>query len=146
MDQETLVRLIAALEGRQWMLALPLALVAVIALGKYIAPAVWHWIPRRLQWVPAVLGAAAAALVDALASGMAWPEAVGLVVSAVVMAAPASIGFWHALKRIFAGGQKQVELSGDASDSRVDVTGGVSVPYDPTAKHAASEPPKDGAA
>lgn len=144
MDSETLTLLIQAIEGKQWYLTAGLAITVLIWFGRKLAPVVWDWIPTRFQWAPAVALAAGMAFVDGWQDGLPWAQAVFLAVYAAVSAGGIAIGGWHTVKRLAGGAPKPVTVTYEGSEYSVKPTS-VVVPYDPTAPHAASEPPKGAA-
>jgi len=74
-----------------------LVVPTLIAILKRLGPAVWAWVPTRLQWLPAALLVAGAAAVPVMQAG-ASPLDVGI---AALEAFLAAVGIVHVGKRVW---------------------------------------------
>jgi hypothetical protein len=70
---------------------------AVVEFCKRLGPGLWAWVPQRVQWAPAALLTAAAAIVPLLETGESWQ----VVATSALEAFLASIGLFHTAKRAF---------------------------------------------
>lgn len=97
---------LAALAARDWYALAVMAVLLLVAIIK-ARPAVWDRLPRRLQWLPAVLMGAAAGFVDAARAGEAWHLALAQAVGAGLQIGLGAVGTYHAIvKRLLAPGQQ----------------------------------------
>lgn len=144
MDTQTFTQLVQAIQAHEWYPAAGLLLMVLIWIGKKAAPMVWDRIPVKWQWTPAVLAAGAMAFIDGWQEGLPWLQTLSLAVYALVSTGGVAIGAWHTVKRIGSGTEKPIQVS-VASDELKSTPSGITIPYDPTTKHAASEPPKGAA-
>jgi hypothetical protein len=89
-----------ALQAHAWYPAAAGIVTLLLALFRRVAPETWARLPRRWQWVPAVLLAALGAFVDAYASGVSWRIALVLTGYGAVTAGLGAIGLLHTAKRM----------------------------------------------
>ncbi len=94
-----------ALQAHAWYPAAAGIVTLLLALFRRVAPETWARLPRRWQWVPAVVLAALGAFVDAYASGVSWRIALVLTAYGAVTAGLGAIGLLHAAKRVAGGGE-----------------------------------------
>lgn len=104
MPQSDITAIVAAVEARAWYPAIAGAITLLLVLLRRVAPETWARLPRRWQWVPAVVLAALAAFADAATSGVTWRVALALTAYSVLSAGMTAIGLHHAAKRVVEGG------------------------------------------
>lgn len=101
---QDITAIVAAVEARAWYPAIAGAITLLLVLLRRISPETWDRLPRRWQWVPAVVLAALAAFVDAASSGVTWKVALALTFYSVLSAGMAAIGLHHSTKRVTGSG------------------------------------------
>jgi hypothetical protein len=101
--QDTITVLVAALSARAWYPLAAALVTCVIQVLKLVTPTTWERLPRRWQWVPAVLLATLGAFAEAASAGEHWGTAVALAVYGGITIGLASLGILHAGKRLGGG-------------------------------------------
>lgn len=112
---ETITQLIQAVQTRAWYAVAALALTLLIALWRMWQPKVWDKIPERLQWLPAVLLAAAGAFVAAWETGATWLEALVVAIYSALTTGTSAIGWAHTGKRLLGKGGAAAAPAGDGA-------------------------------
>lgn len=91
---------VVAIEHRAWYSLAAAVLTLAIALWRRYQPLVWDRIPRRWQWLPAVLVPAAGAFVHAEMTGLSIGVALAVTLYAMISGGMTAIGLAHTAKRI----------------------------------------------
>ena len=112
--------IVQSIQAHAWYPAAAGVITLLLALFRRIAPATWDRLPRRWQWVPAVVLATLGAFVDGYAQGVPWRVALALAAYAALTAGMAAIGLAHAGKRVTG--------SGSGSDGGATATGDAALP------------------
>lgn len=92
--------IVQSIQAHAWYPAAAGVITLLLALFRRVAPATWDRLPRRWQWVPAVVLATLGAFVDGYAQGAPWGVALALAGYAAATTGMAAIGLAHAGKRI----------------------------------------------
>jgi len=95
-----IVAITQSIQAHAWYPAAAGVITLLLALFRRVAPATWDRLPRRWQWVPAVVLAMLGAFVDGYAQGVSWRVALALAGYAALTAGMAAIGLVHAGKRV----------------------------------------------
>lgn len=96
--------IVQSIQAHAWYPAAAGVITLLLALFRRIAPATWERLPRRWQWVPAVVLATLGAFVDGYAQGVPWRVALALAAYAALTAGAAAIGLVHVTKRVTGSG------------------------------------------
>ena len=96
--------IVQSIQAHAWYPAAAGVITLLLALFRRVAPATWDRLPRRWQWVPAVLVATLGAFVDGYAQGAPWGVALALAGYAAVTAGLAAVGLVHVTKRVTGSG------------------------------------------
>lgn len=100
-ELEALGQVMAA---RSWWPAVSGVVVLLLLVLRRVAPAQWARLPRRWQWVPAVLLALLGGATEAIVRGADWRETLAAALYAVIAVGLPAIGLYHSSKRIGPGG------------------------------------------
>lgn len=96
--------IVQSIQAHAWYPAAAGVITLLLALFRRVAPATWDRLPRRWQWVPAVVLATLGAFADGYAQGVPWSVALALAAYAALTAGAAAIGLVHVTKRVTSSG------------------------------------------
>lgn len=100
MPSDTLTLLLDAVRSHAWLAVVGYGITIVVAIARKLGPELWRKLPRRLQWLPAVVLAALAGAAEALIMGEPWPVALAVVAYAALIGGTTAVGALHTVKRL----------------------------------------------
>jgi hypothetical protein len=97
---DALSSMLEAIEANAWLAVVGYGITLVLAIARKLGPGLWAKLPRRAQWVPAVVLAAFAGAAEPLMHGGTWQQAVAVAVYAGAVAGCVAVGALHTAKRL----------------------------------------------
>lgn len=119
---DTITHLLDAINEHAWLAVVGYGITIVLAIARKLGPKAWAGIPRRAQWVPAVVLAALAGAAEPLISGGTWQQAIAVAVYAGAVAGCVAVGALHTAKRLT--GRKAQPAGEPSSEPTDEPTGG----------------------